>query len=92
MPGTIEARLQELGIILPLANVPAGNYMPAVLAGGLLYISGQLPTEEGAMQCTGRLGAEVALGEGEAAASGARSVLAGDVLAAVGEALAAIEA
>ncbi len=42
MAGEIEARLRETGIELPTPNAPAGNYVPAVPAGGLLFVSGQI--------------------------------------------------
>ena len=37
------ARLSELGIVLPKPAAPVANYVPAVRAGNLLFISGQLP-------------------------------------------------
>ena len=39
----IEARLKELGIALPPVPVPVANYVPSVITGNLLYISGQGP-------------------------------------------------
>lgn len=39
---SVEARLKELGIVLPQAAAPVANYVPAVRAGSLLVISGQL--------------------------------------------------
>lgn len=41
--GEIEHKLKVLGHILPLPAAPIANYVPAVLSGGLLFISGQLP-------------------------------------------------
>ena len=38
----IEARLAELGVTLPEPNAPVANYVPTVLAGNLLHISGQV--------------------------------------------------
>lgn len=52
---SIEAKLAELGLTLPEAAAPVAAYVPAVEAGGLLYISGQLPFKDGALM-TGRLG------------------------------------
>ncbi len=52
---SIEAKLAELGLTLPEAAAPVAAYVPAVEAGGLLYISGQLPFKDGAVM-TGRLG------------------------------------
>jgi len=51
----IAARLKTLDITLPTAAAPVAAYVPAVEIGGLLYISGQLPFETGALM-TGRLG------------------------------------
>lgn len=64
----IEKRLQELGIELPEAPRPAGNYEPWILAGGLLFISGQFPIERGELRFTGRVGAELSEEQGYAAA------------------------
>ncbi len=52
---TIDERLASLGILLPAAAAPVAAYVPAVQAGNLLHLSGQLPfTPEGAL-ITGRL-------------------------------------
>jgi enamine deaminase RidA (YjgF/YER057c/UK114 family) len=40
---TIESRLKDMGIILPASAAPVGNYVPYVITGNLLVISGQLP-------------------------------------------------
>lgn len=63
----IEARLEELGIALPAAAAPVASYLPAVEAGGLLYLSGQLPFENGTLM-TGRLGEDRDLAFGARAA------------------------
>lgn len=64
---TIEARLAELGIELPQAAAPVAAYVPVVVAGGLAHVSGQLPFIDGKL-VTGRLGEDVSLDEGYAAA------------------------
>ena len=51
----IASRLAELGIELPAPAAPVAAYVPAVLTGNLLHISGQLPFVGGALM-TGRLG------------------------------------
>ena len=51
----IAARLKSLDITLPTAAAPVAAYVPAVEHGGLLYLSGQLPFEGGALM-TGRIG------------------------------------
>ena len=58
MTDRIDARLAELGIRLPNAAAPVAAYVPAVEAGGLLYISGQLPFREDGSLIIGRLGAD----------------------------------
>ncbi len=63
----VEARLAELGIVLPEPARSVANYVPYVVAGDLLLISGQLPFEGGRV-ITGRLGEDMALEEGVAAA------------------------
>lgn len=64
---TIEARLQELGITLPQAAAPVASYVPVVVQGGFAHVSGQLPFVGGKL-VTGRLGEDVSLEEGVAAA------------------------
>ena len=63
----VEARLAELGIVLPEPARSVANYVPYVVAGDLLLISGQLPFADGRV-ITGRLGEDMALEEGIAAA------------------------
>jgi enamine deaminase RidA (YjgF/YER057c/UK114 family) len=79
----IDARLAQLGITLPQAAAPVAAYVPAVEAGGLLHISGQLPFREGQV-VTGRLGAGVTLEEGQAAARLCGLMLLAQVRAALG--------
>jgi enamine deaminase RidA (YjgF/YER057c/UK114 family) len=52
---SIHSRLAELGITLPEAAAPVAAYVPTVLAGDLLHISGQVSQEEGE-RLTGRIG------------------------------------
>jgi enamine deaminase RidA (YjgF/YER057c/UK114 family) len=68
MAGEAEHNLEALGLLLPSAAAPAANYVPAVLAGGMLYISGQLPMRDGVVAYKGHLGADVSLEDGKAAA------------------------
>lgn len=55
---TIEAKLAEMGLELPVAAAPVAAYVPYVEHGGVLQISGQLPFKDGAV-VTGRLGVNV---------------------------------
>ncbi len=62
-----EARLAQLGIVLPAASLPVASYVPVVVHGNMAYVSGQLPFVEGKL-VTGRLGKDVSLEDGMAAA------------------------
>ena len=64
---TVAARLAELGIELPKAAAPVASYVPVVEQGGMVYVSGQLPFIDGAL-VIGRLGEDVTLEQGAAAA------------------------
>ena len=68
MSDAIEGRLKELGIALPQAAAPAANYVPYVISGNLLYLSGQLPMENGKLGVTGHLGKDVDVAGGQRAA------------------------
>ena len=68
MSDEINARLTELGITLPQAAAPAANYVPFVISGNQLYISGQLPMENGKVAVTGHLGRNVDVATGQRAA------------------------
>lgn len=63
----VDARLAELGIVLPEAAAPLASYVPVVVHGGFAHVSGQLPFVDGQL-VTGRLGEDVSLEEGTAAA------------------------
>jgi enamine deaminase RidA (YjgF/YER057c/UK114 family) len=63
-----EERLKELGLTLPTAPKPVANYVPAVRAGELLFLSGVLPMRDGKLQVQGKLGRELTIEQGYAAA------------------------
>ncbi|MEY3268251.1 MAG: hypothetical protein RL480_1011 [Pseudomonadota bacterium] len=65
---TPQARLAELGITLPAAAAPAANYVPSVIAGGLLHISGQIPFGPDGKPFQGRLGETMDVAQGAALA------------------------
>lgn len=67
-PESVAARLAALGVVLPHAAAPVANYVPTVLHGGLLTVSGQLPLVEGHLVATGLIGAEVSVVDGIEAA------------------------
>jgi enamine deaminase RidA (YjgF/YER057c/UK114 family) len=68
MAGQVEARLAELGISLPIPMQPIANYVPAVQTGNLVYVSGQVPAVDGKIAKTGKVGQDLSLEEGKAAA------------------------
>jgi enamine deaminase RidA (YjgF/YER057c/UK114 family) len=68
MAGNIEARLKELGIALPAAAAPVANYVPYVISGNLVFVSGQVPVAGGEMQLPGRVGEDLSAEDGQQAA------------------------
>src|SRR6266516_908567 len=50
-----EARLKELGIVLPELQKPVANYLPYRLVGNVLYLAGQGPRDGKGVQFTGKL-------------------------------------
>jgi enamine deaminase RidA (YjgF/YER057c/UK114 family) len=68
MSSNIEKRLSELGVVLPAAGAPAGNYIPFVVVGNLVFLSGQVAREAGKMKYVGKLGRELTVEVGQAAA------------------------
>ena len=54
-----EDRLRQLGLSLPAVPTPVAAYVPAVFISGSVYTSGQLPTVDGRLLATGKVGAEV---------------------------------
>lgn len=63
----IEAKLSELGITLPDVAAPAANYVPYVVAGDMVYVSGQISMNEDGL-ILGKMGADLSTEEGAAAA------------------------
>ena len=59
-----EARLKELGIVLPSLGTPVANYLPYRLAGNILYLAGQGPRDDSGKQLTGKLGKDISVEEG----------------------------
>ena len=68
MSGRIEIKLAELGITLPDPMGPIANYVPYVVTGNLVVISGQLPARDGKVATTGKLGWGVSVDQGRDAA------------------------
>lgn len=57
--GAVVDRLASLGLTVPEVAAPVASYVPAVLAGGFVHTSGQLPFVDGVLPATGKVGAEV---------------------------------
>ncbi len=51
----IEEKIKTIGIKLPNPPSPAGSYIPVVKSGNLLYVSGQIPMEDGKVVFTGKV-------------------------------------
>ena len=67
MAAGIEARLKELGIILPALPQPGGNYLPARTVGPMVYLAGVISIQDGQV-ISGTVGAGRTVEEGYAAA------------------------
>jgi len=59
MSETIEKRLSDLGVTIPVAAAPAANYVPYCRTGNMLFTAGQLPLKDGKLQASGLLGRDV---------------------------------
>jgi enamine deaminase RidA (YjgF/YER057c/UK114 family) len=68
MAGEIEARLRALDLVLPQTPGTLANYIPYLHLDRLLFVSGQLPMQEGRVVTAGKLGADIKLSEGADAA------------------------
>lgn len=61
-------RLAQLGLQLPPVVAPVGSYVPAARSGNLIFVSGQIPFQQGKLICTGKVGRDVTLEAAQAAA------------------------
>jgi enamine deaminase RidA (YjgF/YER057c/UK114 family) len=61
---TPEERLRALGIELPPAAPPVGDYLPTIITGNLLFMSGQVPWIAGDLKFKGKMGAELNIEQG----------------------------
>lgn len=68
MTGTVEARLRELNLELPNASAPIANYVPHLITGNQLYVSGQVPLGPDGLAFQGKVGVEFDVNEGQQAA------------------------
>jgi len=86
MAGTVEKKLQELGITLQEPRAPMANYVPFVRTGSLLNVSGQICLDGGGkLVAKGRLGDVVSIEDGQQAARACAINLLAQVKAAIGD-------
>ncbi|MEK9811477.1 MAG: RidA family protein [Bordetella sp.] len=64
----VAKRLQELGIVLPTPVQPVANYLPYRWSGSLLFIAGQIPLQDGQLPYLGKVGVDLSIEQGQAAA------------------------
>ena len=58
---SIQSKLAELGLTLPVAAAPVAAYVPAVRTGNLVFTAGQLPLVDGKIPFIGKVGSDVTL-------------------------------
>jgi enamine deaminase RidA (YjgF/YER057c/UK114 family) len=68
MTGKIESRLKDLGITLPTPPAPVASYVPYVISGNLVFISGQVTAAPDGLKYVGTVGKEISVEDGKAAA------------------------
>ena len=68
MSGTVENKLAELGVTLPAPAAAAANYVPYVISGNMVFVSGQITMLDGELQYLGTVGDDLTLDDGIAAA------------------------
>jgi len=79
----IKAKLEELGYELPKAAAPAANYVPYVISGKHIFISGQIPFLNGQQMHQGRVGDDLSVEDGVEAAKACALNILGQANAAV---------
>lgn len=65
MPSAIDQKITSLGLVLPVVTPPAANYVPYVVSGNLVFVSGTLPMKDGKPQDIGKLGKEFTVEQGQ---------------------------
>jgi enamine deaminase RidA (YjgF/YER057c/UK114 family) len=88
---SIEARIAELGLQLPAAAAPVASYVPTVEADNMLYVSGQISFAADGSLITGRLGADMDVAAGQAAAERCALMILAQVKAALGGSFGRVE-
>ncbi|MGF6469369.1 RidA family protein [Paraburkholderia youngii] len=87
MTSSITSRAASLGLALESASAPAANYVPFVLEGNLLHISGQISRNNGQPAYLGRLGDNISDAEGAQAARLSALGVVAQIVAATGDRL-----
>ena len=59
-----EARLKQLGLVLPAVPSPVANYLPYRIAGNLLFLAGQGPRDDKGNTLSGKVGVDITVDEG----------------------------
>lgn len=65
---SVEAKIKEAGITIPVPPKPVGAYVPCVQTGSYIYTSGQLPVMDGKLAYRGKVGRDLTLEEAYQAA------------------------
>ena len=68
MAGRIEARLKELGIVLPTPPAPVASYVPTATSGNLVFVSGQITSTTEGLKYVGAVGKDLSVEDGREAA------------------------
>ncbi len=88
---SIEARIAELGLQLPAAAAPVASYVPTVETDNMLHVSGQISFAADGSLITGRLGADMDVAAGQAAAERCALMILAQVKAALGGSFGRVE-
>lgn len=65
---SIDRKLESLGITLPAPPPAVANYVPYIISGNMVIISGQLPLKDGQVAFKGKVGQDISLEKGQTAA------------------------
>ena len=68
MTQSVESRLRALGVVLPVPGAPQANYIPTVIVGKLIFVSGQVSIAGDGARFVGKVGVDFSVEQGRAAA------------------------
>jgi len=68
MAGRTETQIKNLKITLPAAATPVANYVPFIITANLIFVSGQLPMQDGAVRYKGSVGTDISAQDAQEAA------------------------